>query len=387
MFLEHKQVKWLLWGLVLVAALVWLRWTFRPEPVVVKVTAVERGTVERTVANTRAGSIKACRRAKLSPSVGGQIARLLVQESQRVQEGDLLLELWNQDLAAEKVLAESQIAASQSSAKAACLKAEEARREADRKTKLHKTGAVSVEMIDQAQTQALTTRADCDAAQAQVQVSQARLGVAGANLERTRLRAPFNGVIAKINGELEEYVTPSPPGIPTLPVVDLVDDSCFYVTAPIDEVDAQGIKVGMTARVSLDAFGDKRFAAQVKRIACFVLDVEKQARTVEVEAVFRSQEDTLGLLAGYSADLEVILEQREGVLRIPTEAIQEGSKVLVLDRTTGLLKETRIKTGISNWKHTEVTEGLQTGELVVLSPGKEGVKDGVQAKIEETAAQ
>ncbi|MBU0500402.1 MAG: efflux RND transporter periplasmic adaptor subunit [Gammaproteobacteria bacterium] len=380
-----KYVKWFLWLLILVAAVLWLRWELRPAPVAVKVARVERGMVERTLANTRAGSVKSCRRARLSPSLGGQIARLEIKEGDRVREGDLLLELWNQDLAAEMRLAESQTLASEASAKAACLRAEEARREADRKSRLKKSGAVSEETIDQALTQALTSSADCEAARAQTKVSEARLGVAQANLERTRLRAPFNGVVAKINGELEEYVTPSPPGIATLPVVDLVDDTCFYVAAPIDEVDAMGMRVGMTARISLDAFGDRRFDAEVRRIACYVLDVEKQARTVEVEAVFANSEDALELLAGYSADLEIVLEEREGALRIPTEAIQEGGKVLVFDRAEGLLKERKVEVGISNWKYSEVVKGLMEADEVVISAGKEGVVDGAAARIADEA--
>ena len=64
------------------------------------------------------------------------------------------------------------------------------------------------------------------------------------------LTAPFDGVVAEVNAELGEYVTPSPPGIPTPPAVDLIDDRCLYVTAPIDEVDAPEIRTGMPAPFS-----------------------------------------------------------------------------------------------------------------------------------------
>ena len=128
--------------------------------------------------------------------------------------------------------------------------------------------------------------------------------MAQATLDRTRLIAPFNGVVAEINGELSEYVTPSPLGIATAPVVDLIDNTCFYVTAPIDEVDVPNIEPGMNSRVSLDAFGDRRFAGKVRRIAPYVLDREKQARTVDVEVKFTIPSDIRQMLAGYSADVE-----------------------------------------------------------------------------------
>jgi HlyD family secretion protein len=98
-----------------------------------------------------------------------------------------------------------------------------------------------------------------------------------------------------------------------------VDTSCIYVTAPIDEVDAPRIREGMPARVSLDAFRDRTFAARVRRVAPYVMDVEKQARTVEVEAELQDIQMAT-LLPGYSADIEVILQEQPDALRIPTRA-------------------------------------------------------------------
>jgi len=203
--------------------------------------------------------------------------------------------------------------------------------------------------------------------------------VARAERDRTLLRAPFDGVVAEVNGELGEFITPSPPGIPTLPAVDLIDDSCLYVSAPIDEVDAPAIRVGMPVSVSLDAFPGRRGAGQVRRIAPYVLDREKQSRTVEVEVDLNRPEDLEGLLAGYSADVEIVRETREGVRRIPSAALLEGSKVLVLREADGRLESRAVETGLSNWEYTEVRAGLEAGERVVTSVGREGVKAGVRA--------
>ena len=216
----------------------------RPEPVAVRVEPVEVGPVEQTVANTRAGTVKACRRARLAPSIGGQIATLKVHEGDRVKAGDLLLELWNQDLKAQVTLTEREAEAAQARARSACLNADNAQREADRQEKLAKRRLASEEAVDRAITAAQAGRADCEAAQATARVHAARLGVTRANLAKTSLTAPFDGVVAEISGELNEYVTPSPPGIPTPPAVDLIDDACYYISAPIDEVDAPNVQVG-----------------------------------------------------------------------------------------------------------------------------------------------
>jgi HlyD family secretion protein len=205
--------------------------------------------------------------------------------------------------------------------------------------------------------------------------------VIDAQLERTRLRAPFAGIIAEINGELGEFVTPSPVGIPTPPTVDLIDSSCLYISAPIDEVDAPNIRAGLPARISLDAFQDRVFSGHVRLVAPYVLDQEKQARTVEIEAEI-DDADKSGLLPGYSADVEVILASRDDTLRIPTSVISNGNIVLVYDAARGRLEERSIETGIANWEFTEVTSGLSEGERIVSSIDREGVRGGAAVRPE-----
>ncbi len=379
--MNRRYVRWIVLVLVIAAAAV-IVWHFtRPEPVEVLLKPVDRGIVERTVANTRAGTVKACRRAKLSPSIGGQIAKLSIREGDTVKGGDFLLEIWNRDLVAEVRLRKSEAEAAKARAKAAFLKAEVAQREANRLVKLRSTGAASEEKTDKAVTDAKALRADYKAAKASALMSEARISVAKANLARTRLMAPFDGVVAEINGELSEYVTPSPIGIATPPVVDLIDNTCFYVTAPIDEVDVPNIAPGMTARISLDAFGDRRFDGKVRRIAPYVLDREKQARTVDVEVQFTVSKDIRLMLAGYSADVEIILDVRENTLRIPTEAVLEGDRVFVYLPDNKVIKERTFKSGISNWYFTEVISGLKPDELVVVNVDRAGMKDGVTAMV------
>ncbi len=379
--MKRHNTRWIILFL-LIASAIFLIWRYtRPEPIEVVVKPVDQGTVEQTVANTRAGTVKACRRAKLSPSIGGQIAKLPIREGDIVKAGQLLLELWNKDLVAQVTLAESEAESAKARAKAACLTAEIAQREADRLLALQKTGAASEEKVDKAVTEAKALSADCDAGKALALMSKAGVGVARANLARTRLTAPFEGVVAEINGELNEYVTPSPVGIVTPPAVDLIDDSCFYISAPIDEVDASAITVGMDARLSLDAFGEHRFAGKVRRIADFVTDREKQARTVDVEVEFTNPVSTHQFLAGYSADVEIILEIRRKILRIPTEAVLDGKRVFVYRPDKKIINERTIKSGLSNWNYTEVLSGLDPGELVVINVDRSGIKDNANAVV------
>jgi len=358
------------------------RYYSQPEPLQVNTVEVALGRVEATVANTRAGSVKPCRRAKLAPQGGGQIAQLRVKAGDRVVAGQVLLELWNDDLATQIHLSQQQLGATQARRIEACSAAQAARREAFRQQQLLAQGFVSTAALDKAASEADGREASCRAATAEIAAAEARVAAARAAFSRTVLRAPFAGIVAEVTGERGEYSTPSPPGIPTPPAIDLIDDTCLYVTAPIDEVDAPRIKVGLPARIALDAFPGEHFSGRVRRIAPYVLEAEKQARTVEVEVAFTDLRSAQTLLVGYSADAEIILESREKVLRVPALALLAGNRVLVLGGEVlkgGVLVERKVELGLSNWEFSEVRKGLQAGERVVTSLELEGVAAGVFA--------
>jgi HlyD family secretion protein len=365
--------------LIVIAALFF--YSRRPQPVEVEAYTLAAGEVRATVANTRVGTVKACRRAYLAPAAGGQVAELRVKEGDKVKQGQVLLEVWNQDLKAQVALQKAQINASRASAEQACQLAGGAEREAARMTQLQKhKNVVSVEQVDKSVTGGKSQRAGCKAALQAIEVAEAQLGVAEAAVQRTLVKAPFDGTVAEVNAELGEFVTPSPPGIPTLPPIDLLDVSCLTVSAPIDEVDAASIKTGMSACVSLDAFPDKRCSGIVTRVAPYVLEKEKQARTVEVEVTLRDPKDLAELLPGYSADIEVLLSQKERALRLPAEAILDNHRVLLIDQDN-VLHEQSFQPGLSNWSFTEVLSGLKAGDQVVTSVGKEGVAAGVTVRV------
>lgn len=373
---------WLILLLLIAASAVW--WLTRPKPIPVVLATVEHGTVEATVSNTRAGTVKACRRSKLSSPAGGQIAHLRVKKGERVKAGQILLELWNDDMQAQKQLAADQLATAITQSREACAVADNAKRDADRAQQLRGQGFVSQEALDRAQSNATARQAACDSSKSAIEQSKSRIAVAVATLDRMVLRAPFSGIVADLSGELGEYATPSPPGILTLPAVDLIDDSCMFVSAPIDEVDAANVKVGQTARITLDAIKGKIFAGKVKRIAPYVLELEKQARTVEVEVEFAQRPEQETLLVGYSADVEIIHNTHDKVLRIPTAALIDGKRALRYGNN-GVLEERDIKTGLSNWEYSEVASGLDAGDRIVMSLDRTGVKAGART-VPDTAA-
>lgn len=376
----------LLAAIVIAALLTAFAWFTRTKPIPVVLKTVESGKVESTVANTRAGTVEACQRTKLSTILGGRIEYLGVKEGDKVQKGQLLMKLWNDDQKAQQSLAEAQRDMAGKRVAEACSVAAASEREAARQSALQKQGFVSVGREDAARSEAEAKRAACATAKADVGQAEARIKVTRVEQGRTVLYAPFAGTIAKIVGELGEYSTPSPPGVQTPPAIDLIDESCLYVKAPMDEIDAPKIQVGQSVRITLDALAKQIFPGKVKRVAPYVSAVEKQARTVDIEVNFDQPEAAGHLLVGYSADVEVLLQGRENVLRVPTAAIQEGGKVLLFNPDSGKLEERKIKAGLANWEYTEVLEGLKAGERIVTSLERAGVKAGVPAIADDKAA-
>ena len=348
------------------------------DPLEVSVHEVARGTVELTVSNTRAGTVKACRRSGLSMPGGGRVDALHVKEGDEVAAGQLLLELWNADRKALAAQAESQLAASKHRREQTCVEAENATREARRLRTLLERKLASQELAEAADTRARSAAFACQAAVDEQQTAVAALDLNRALLSETQLRAPFAGIVAKIEGELGEFVTPSPPGIPTPPAVDLIDYSCLYVTAPIDEVDAGRLQVGLPARISLDAFRGRQFEGRLNRIAPFVLEIEKQARTVEVDVLFTEPADRERLLVGYSADVDLVLETHADVLRVPTEALLNDDTVYRLASGAERLERVKVQAGIRNWNWSEVQSGLAAGDRVVVSLDVPGLADGAR---------
>ena len=365
---------------VLLGAATW--WLKRPKPVAVVLAPIEQGRVESSIANTRAGTVEACLRTKLSATMGGRIEVLAVKEGDRVKKGQLLMKLWNDDQQAQSALALAQVETARKRVVEVCTLASNAESEAARQASLFKQGFVSGSRDEQARAEAQAKRAGCDATGADVNQALARVNATRIEQSRTVLYAPFAGTVAKIVGEVGEYSTPSPPGVPTPPAIDLIDDSCLYVRAPLDEVDAPKISAGQAVRISFDALPKQSFPGKVKRVAPYVSAVEKQARTVDIEATLDDGKAPARLLVGYSADVEVILAVREQVLRVPTSALQEGSRVL-LAGSDGTLQERSIKTGLANWEFTEVLDGLAKGDRVVTSLEREGVKAGAAFVVDD----
>ncbi|GGC06122.1 hypothetical protein GCM10011352_35420 [Marinobacterium zhoushanense] len=358
----------------------------RPDPISIPLIRIEAGPVEVIAANSRAGTIRACDRSRLSMPLGGRVEALYVDEGDRVKPDQVLLRLHDDEQQARVAQADANLKAARLERKRACELAEFNRRELKRSQSLAERNLVSAEQLDRLANDASLSAISCEQAGVAIEQAEAQLALYTAQLDKMQLRAPFAGIVAEINGEPGEYTTPSPPGVATPPAVDLIDDTCLYVRAPIDEVEAAQLMPGQQARITLDAFRGDRFSGTLKRIAPFVSELEKQARTVDVDVYFDPIPQNTRLLVGYSADVEVIIERHADVLRIPTEALLEGNAVLRFNPDNATLERVTVDTGPANWSWTAITAGLSAGDLILTRLDIDGAVDGAAVTPQSTPA-
>lgn len=348
-----------------------------PEPIPVRVAPVERGSVQSTVTNSKAGTVEARRRSRIAAEIGGRVVEIRHREGARVKAGEALVRLAPETLQAKLEQATEGVPVAQSRLEDACLRRDRARRELARTERLAEQRVASEDRLDALRYAYDSARVACDAARAELAQARANLKAAQAEIAKTVIAAPFDGVVAEVNVEVGEWVTPSPPLLTSPAVVDLIDPTSIYVSAPMDEVDAGAIRTGLPVQVSVDSRPGERFAGRVVRVAPYVLDAEAQNRTLEVEVAIDDARIAETLLPGTSADAEVVLETREGVLRVPTSALLRGEKVLVLEE--GRLVERAVGLGLRNWQYAEVTSGLEEGTQVVVALDSKSIVAGARA--------
>ena len=234
--------RWLTRGIiagVLVVAALGLRFTvLAPDPVEVRVVSVARGPVESTVTNSKAGTVRARRRARVTAETGGRVTEIHFREGQQVDRDAVLVRLNDVSHAAQLDVARQGVRVAAAQRDEACLRRDRSARELRRKTRLSEQAIVSDDLLDQLQYAAAAANVGCQAAAAEYERAKTNVRAARAELLKTQIRAPFAGIVAEVSTEVGEWVTPSPPLLTSPAVVDLIDPTSLYVSAPMDEVDS-----------------------------------------------------------------------------------------------------------------------------------------------------
>lgn len=372
--LRRRALRWGVAGAAAVASVMAYRHLSRPEPVPVRVATLVRGTAEEVVTSTKAGAVRSRLAADLSVETAGTIVAIHAREGERVTAGQPLISLDARDEAAARAVAERELSVLEALAAEAAARLVDAQRERARLDPLRRNGTATAAQLDQAQTLVEVQVAVRAAADARVEAQRAVLERARIAVDHCVVHAPFAGTVAEVWVEVGEW------SVPGQRAVRLLDLDRLYVRAEIDEVDIGRLRPGLPVRARLDPYEDRVLGGRITRVSSYVSEVEEQNRTVEVEAELTEGLEGVRLLPGTSADLEVVLESRDGALLAPMVALLEGDVVLIVG-PDGVLEARPLRIGLRNWERVEVVDGLDEGTPVVVSLESEAVKAGATARV------
>jgi HlyD family secretion protein len=200
----------------------------------------------------------------------------------------------------------------------------------------------------------------------QVQAAEQALDEAESALEMEIMNAPFDGAVAGIYVEEGDVIPPA--AVSAMPVVRLLDTGTMELVVELDEIDIPGVETGQRAIISIDALPSLQLEGTVTSIAA-VPTVEAGVVLYDARISFDVPEGAR-LKVGMSATADTISTERSDVLLVPDRAIsyREGGPVVYV-MVDEQIEERPVVIGISDGFQTEIKEGLEEGEVVVI-PGK-----------------
>lgn len=197
----------------------------------------------------------------------------------------------------------------------------------------------------------------------QVQVAEGALAAAEKDLQIEVINAPFSGVVSGVYVE-DGDIIPTPTMSP-MPVVRLLDTSTMELVMELDEIDIPGVEVGQRADISVDALPSLELEGTVTSIAA-VPTVKAGVVLYDARISFDLPEGSR-LMVGMSASADIVSTERTGVLVVPDRAITYSGDGAVVHVMAGEeIEERPVVIGISDGFDTEIKEGLEEGEVVVI---------------------
>ncbi|MCW2279420.1 efflux RND transporter periplasmic adaptor subunit [Heliophilum fasciatum] len=353
----------------------------------VSIAPVQRATLSNRL--TFNGTLEAQEQMNLVPKGNGKVARINGEVGQRVQAGQILMELDNQDIQAQLDSAQSNLALNEANLEKARLTMQmdqialdDARRNYERTKSLHEAGAATTLDFENAKSAYETAEKRIAADQANIASSQAIINQSKAQIRQievalndTVLRAPASGIIAARTANVGEYVSNSTPAF------TLVNVSAVEVKANLTEQEINYVKPGQEVDVKITAAGTETFKGQVSKIS-----PSADEKTKIYPVWIRINNPDYILKPGMFAEFQINTNQKTDVLTVDAQAIIErnGTPMIYLYRD-GKAVEKKVTPGISDGKRTEITEGITDTDQVIMS-GLNGLADGMAVALQEPAA-
>ena len=290
------------------------------------------------------GNLRANESVTIRPEIAGRVVRIGFTEGALVRKGDLLVELDRSVLLAQVEQARAELDLSKANY--------------DRTADLAERKFVSESAKDQAA--------------ANLSVQQAKLRLAEAQLAKTQIFAPFNGVVGLRNFSVGDYVREA------ADLVVLEDVSQMKVDLRLPERFLGELKPGLSVEMRVDAYPQRVF-----RAALLALDVQVSAdgRAMVARGMLANQEFLLR--SGMFARARIVLKERGSAVMVPEEAVYPmGADIYVYKIIDGKAMRTKVATGVRRDGKVEITEGVAVGELVVTAGQIKLARDGTEVRVQ-----
>ncbi len=308
------------------------------KPVAVSVIHPKKGTTEQTVTTINSGTVVAKHQAELAFGAVGRISKIHTKLGAIIKGGTLIAELENADLKAIY---------------------DETQKQLSRTAELYKSGLVAISSLESAR------RAN---------------EVAHTTLEKTLMKAPYDGMITSLNLKVAE-IYQSNTTLDNKSLVQIIDLENRLVKGEIDEIDLQKVVKDNLARIKIPALNNQILKAKVTNVVPFVSTAKDQDRTSQIELEFLDK--TILIPVGASADVEIITETKNNVLTLPTNYILgTGKNRFVFVEHDGKIKKTPVTLGLGNYDKMEIVNSLTETDAVVSPPEGVELVDGMKVKAE-----
>jgi HlyD family secretion protein len=358
-----------------------------------KLASVERGDLARVVVAT--GKIEPLSKADIKSKASGIVKKIYVDYGDRVKTGQILAELDKVQLEAAERAAQANLQAAEASSNSAKAALDRNKVDAEgpdvpflklsmeRAEKEFKEGVVAKAVVEDAQknyqlalnkqmsaqANLAVSRADIAKAESNVAQAKAALDNAQEDLRNSTIVSPIDGLVLSRDVNVGDAVSSILVlGSQATPIMTLGDVSEVYVQGKVDEADIGKVFLNQAARIVVESFKDKKFIGKVTKIS--PLGKEKDnVTTFEVRVSISNP--TGELKANMSANAEILLEEKKNVLMIPEAALiydknRNASAETPDPKAENGKKKVDVKLGISNGVKTEIVQGLNENQQVVL---------------------
>lgn len=302
----------------------------------VEAAPVETGRV--VLAIPAVGSLRSYESVTVAPEIAGRLDAILVEEGQRVTKGTLIAKL-------DQSVYRAQLAQAMASV-------ELSKADVERAQRMLQKDVASVQTVQQAESR--------------LRASMADIAVAQANLGKTEITAPFDGILGLRQVSIGDYLEAGDE------IINLEQIDPLKVDFRIPETYFSIAKVGQTITLKVDALPGETFEGKI-----YVIDplIDREGRSIIIRAEVPNGSDRLR--PGLFVSIDLVYDARENAVLVPEQAIVPiGEKRFVFRIVDGIAKQTEVELGIRQAGKVEVRKGLATGDTVVTA-GQLKIADGM----------